>query len=64
MRDDRLPKRILSAEVPGVRGRGRPRRRFIDSVRSDLEVRGLRLDERVISLAQDRVSWRGWFIIK
>ena len=42
MRDDRLPKRILSAEVPGVRGRSRRRRRFIDSVRSDLEVRGLR----------------------
>ena len=59
LRDDRLPKRILSAEVPGVRGRGRPRRRFIDSVRSDLEVRGLRLDERVISLAQGRVAWRG-----
>ena len=39
MRDDRLPNRILSAEVPDVRGRGKPRRRFIDSVRSDLEVR-------------------------
>ena len=67
MRDDRLPKRILSAEVSGVRGRGRPRRRFIDSVRSDLEVRGLKLDERVISLAQDRVAWRGMvhhYIIK
>ena len=53
MRDDRLPKRILFAEVPDVRGRGRPRRRFIDSVRSDLEVRGLRLDEQFISLAQE-----------
>ena len=49
MRDDRLPKRILSAEVPCVKGRGRPRRRFIDLVRSDLEVRGLRLDEMVIA---------------
>ena len=57
MRDDRLLKRILFAEFPGVRGR--PRRWFIDSGRSDLEVRGLRLDERVISLAQDRVAWRG-----
>ena len=44
MRDDRLLKRILSAEVPGVRGRGRPKRRFIDSVRWDLGVRGLRLE--------------------
>ena len=49
----------MSAEVPCVRGRGRPRRRFIDSVRWDLEVRGLRLDENVIALAQDRVAWRG-----
>src|ERR1700744_1925209 len=56
--DDRLPKRILSAEVPGVRGRRRRRRWFIDSVRSDLEVWGLRLDELVISLAHDRVVWR------
>ena len=59
MRDERLPNRILSAEVPGVRGRGKPRRRFIDSVRSDLEVRGLGLDEQVITLAQDSVAWRG-----
>ena len=44
----------MSAEAPGVRGRSRARRRFIDSVRSDLEVRGLRLDEQVIALEQDR----------
>ena len=50
MRDDRLPKRILSAVVPGVIGRGRSRRRFMDTVRSALEV---------ISLAQDRIAWRG-----
>ena len=59
LRDDRLPKRILSAEVPGVTDRGGPRRRFIDSVRSDLEVRGLKLNEWVISLAQDTVASRG-----
>ena len=63
MRDDRLPKRILSAEVPGVRLRGRPRRRFIDSIRSDLEVRGLGLDvQTTISLANDRVAWRRLYI--
>lgn len=59
MGDNRLPKKILSAEVPGVRPRGRPRRRFIDSIRSDLEVRGLQLDDQTISLADDRVAWRG-----
>ena len=59
MQYDRLPKRIFSADVSGVRGRGRPRRRFIDSVRSDLEVRGIRLEEQVIFLARDRIAWRG-----
>ena len=49
----------MSAEVPGVRCRGRPRRRFIDSVRSDLEVKEIRLDKQVIALAQDRVALRG-----
>ena len=48
MRDDRLLKRILSAEVPGVRGRGRPRRSIIDSVRSNLEVRGLGWTSRLL----------------
>ena len=59
MQDYRLPKRILSAEVPGVRPRGRPRKRFIDSIRSDLEIRGLRLDDQAVSMAKDRAAWRG-----
>ena len=49
----------MSEEVQGKRGRGRPRRRFLDSVRSDLEIRGLRLDDHTLALAQDRVAWRG-----
>src|ERR1700761_5076535 len=59
MQSDRLPRRIMSEEVQGKRGRGRPRRRFLDSVRSDLEIRGLRLDDHTLALAQDRVAWRG-----
>jgi hypothetical protein len=59
MGNSRLPKRILNAQVPGVRPRGRPRRRFIDSIKSDLEVRGLSLNEQTISLAEDRRVWRG-----
>jgi len=58
MGNSRLPKRILNAQVPGVRPRGRPRRRFIDSIRSDLEVRGLSLCEQTISLAGDRRVWK------
>lgn len=59
MQASRLPKRIMSAEVQGIRGRGRPRRRFLDSVKCDLEFRGLSLDDHTMSLAQDRVAWRG-----
>src|ERR1700744_6682995 len=61
MQSDRLPWRIMSEEVQGKRCRGRPRRRFLDSVRSDLENRGLRLDDHTLALAQNRVAWRGWF---
>ena len=39
MNEARLPKKLLEAEV-GTRGRGRPRRRFIDSVKCDLDIRG------------------------
>src|SRR6201996_4227983 len=55
MQSDRLPRRIMSEEVQGKRCRGRPRRRFLDSVKSDLEIRGLRLDDHTLALAQDRV---------
>lgn len=57
MNESRMPKRLLDSEVEGSRGRGRPRRRFIDSVKSDLEIRGLNLDAaRVVS--SDRPEWR------
>lgn len=58
MQDDRLPKKILAAEVLGRRGRGRPRRRFIDSVKVDLEIRGFTLDDQATSLARDRKVWK------
>src|SRR6201990_2946078 len=59
MQSDRLPWGIMSEEVQGKRGRGRPRRRFLDSVRSDLEIRGLRLDDHTLALVQYMVAWRG-----
>ena len=58
MDEVRLPKRILNAELPGRRGRGRPRRRYIDSVRDDVIARGLNWDEGTIGLAQNRAEWR------
>ena len=48
----------MPEEVQGKRGKGRPRRRFLDSVRSYLEIRGFRLDDHTLALAQDRVAWR------
>lgn len=54
-----LPKRIWSTEVSGVRPNGQPRRRVIDPIRSDLEVRVFNLDDQAITLADDRVTWRG-----
>lgn len=53
--DGRLLKRILSEEMEGTRPRGRPRRRWIDSVR-----------ETMMELMQSRtINWnmamdRGW----
>ena len=40
-------------EVPGKRRRGRPKRRWLDSIRNDLSERELPGEE-----AQDRVKWR------
>jgi hypothetical protein len=56
MSNSRMPKKLLSSELEGSRGRGRPRRRFIDSVKADLEVRGLNLTEAG-TLASNRREW-------
>ena len=49
-------KRVMAMEVPGNR-RGRPKRRWIDSIRKDLSHS---LSERELSRedAQDRAKWR------
>ena len=59
MNEVRLPKKILYSEANGVRKRGRPRRRFMDSVKSDLQERCLDLNSNIIGLARDRRAWRG-----
>lgn len=58
MNDDRLPKKILSAGVDGIRGRGRPRRRYLDSVKCDLRARGYEWDRETEDLTLDRTKWR------
>ncbi len=58
MEDVRQPKKCLYSETLGTRGRGRPRRRWIDSVMNDLAIKNLDLDT-ARGLAVDRNIWRG-----
>ena len=43
----------MRMEVPRKRRRGRPKRRWLDSIRNDLSERGLSRED-----AQDRAKWR------
>lgn len=36
----RLPKKLLNADMDGIRGRGRPHMRYLDSVKNYLNVKG------------------------
>lgn len=58
MGDDRLVKKVLRADVWGVRGRGRARFGWMDGVKQALASRDVRLDEARV-MALDRVRWRG-----
>ena len=46
-------KRVMGMEVPGNRRRGRPKRRWLDSIRNDLSERKLSGED-----AHDRPRWR------
>ena len=48
-----IGRRMLSFELPGRRPRGRPKRRFMDVVKVDMKVVGVREED-----AEDRVRWR------
>ena len=51
--DEYVGKRVMGMEVTGKRMRGRPKRRWLDSIRNDLLERGLSEED-----AQDRSRWR------
>ena len=51
--DEYVGKRVMGMEVPGKRRRGRPKRRWLDSIRNDLSESGLSEED-----AQDRPRWR------
>ncbi|KAF7653604.1 hypothetical protein LDENG_00081120, partial [Lucifuga dentata] len=48
-----IGRRMLRLELPGRRPRGRPKRRFMDVVKEDMKLVGVREEE-----AEDRVRWR------
>ena len=52
-KEDYVGKRMMEMAVPGRRKRGRPRRRWMDLVREDMERVGAREGDEV-----DRVKWR------
>ena len=43
----------MAMEVPGKRRRGRPKRRWMDSIRNDLSEKELSRED-----TQDRAKWR------
>jgi hypothetical protein len=49
--------RLLVGNPEGKRPLGRPRRRWMDNIKTDLLVIGVSVVDR-IGLAQDRYSWR------
>ena len=53
----RYPKLALEGYVQGRRGRGRPKKRWLDVVRSDCADMGLTIHD-AIHLAQDSDAWR------
>ena len=56
--EDRMPKKILTQELEGMRRRGRPRKGWREEVERDLQVLGVR---RWRELVTDREKRRGIF---
>ena len=51
--DENVGKRVVAMNVPRKRRSGRPKRRWLDSIRNDLSERELSRED-----AQDRAKWR------
>ena len=59
MENDRIAKRVYVRECAGSRSVGRPRKRWIDTVKDCLKKRGLDVmqSRRIV---HDRNAWRGF----
>jgi len=55
MEDDRMPKKIFTQELEGMRRRGRPRKRWKEEAERDVQVLGVR---RLRELVADRKKWK------
>lgn len=57
MDEHRIPKKVMLGQVTGRRPKGRPRKRWADGLKKDLQERGI--DQEVwMETAQDRNVWR------
>ena len=55
MEEDRMPKKIFTQELEGIRRRGRPRKGWKEEAERDLQVLGVR---RWKELLADRKKWK------
>ena len=59
MEKDRITKRVYVGECAGSRSMGRPRKRWINTVKGCLRKRGLDVGQ-ARRMVQDRSEWRGF----
>lgn len=60
MNRERPARKYFDLNLPGRRPRGRPRKRWIETVRSDVEERGLKWEDVLEQkMYEDRRRWRG-----
>ena len=55
MDEKRIPKRILEWKPTGRRIRGRPRKRWVEDIKEDIQVLGIRGWRK---LSKERTEWR------
>ena len=48
-----IGRRMLEMELPGRRRRGRPERRFMDAVKEDMQIVGVRVED-----TEKRLKWK------